>query len=216
MKASLFIFITLVAIIAGIIYFGNTSIATTSQTEQTFALEQARDWHEVELERYRNMTSAIDQFVWIASIGSGVALSIFLLGAAWHGTGYIKMKSSLIFPASTGQKPLVMEQGIGYSIIRDPNIQTASADVVTKPSMLKQAQSLFVSGAALPVSHAPQEHAREAVERAQNIQLTLAANGKIPKTASAPKINPVPDFIDADTHIARDFFVVENGEKRII
>ena len=110
--------------------------------------------------------------------GAGLGGAIFLIQAGYYGGQTIKTRSQLIHSSANGQMPLVITRGLGYEIIRDPNLQIESTSYLQLPSPKEQVKSLLGQSIEFKPLEAPRisnENQIRVATQAQSVKLMIAA-----------------------------------------
>lgn len=218
-----------VIIVAMILVFGayegvrfvvaNQSAATLNQediADRQSDRRQKEEWTRLEQERYESMTTAINVFAFILSVG--VSLSL-VAGTFWitYQFGNYLYNRSVVHYARDGIKPIILERGDGYSIVRDTNLSTEANSIIQTPTLGSNARhALKGQERQIPIDRTvtTNDPVKQLVAaRAQNIQLASVLPQKPTRKQIEKTLEKEEEIINANYRPTREFTIVDaNGE----
>lgn len=105
-------------------------------------LLQDQDWHEAEMVRYKQFTTALGIFFLISAVGLSAGIVIFAIGGSYYKVQALAVKAGLVYSNENGQFPINIVRGAGYQITHDPNLQLEPSHTMLLPSATQKVQGL--------------------------------------------------------------------------
>jgi hypothetical protein len=219
-----------VIIIAMIVVFGAvegskhfaspvSALNTEDVADRQAARKEREEWARLEMDRYSSFTFALNIFTTILSVG--VSLSL-VAGTFWitYQAGNFLYNRSVVHYAKDGIKPVFMERGDGYTIVRDTNLSTEATSIIETPTFGNKARhTLKNHERQTPVDKtlpAPEPVKQLIAARAQQVQLASLSSRK-PTTKQIEKAaKEDEEIINATFRPTREFTIVDtSGEKSL-
>ena len=112
-------------------------------------LAHQSEMHAIARQRERDISAALELFVYAAAISSGVGLCILIIGGARRIVAGLDTRSRLIYPAPDGQMPLYVMRRMGAETVHDANRAISATTIAAFPTPI-QALRALVDGQTIP------------------------------------------------------------------
>lgn len=189
------------------------------------ALQEQKDWHEQSLMTTQQISIFITIAEGIILLGIAFGIATLAIQGGYYLGQMIRTKSSLVYSGYDGQMPLVITRGLGYEIIRDPNLHVSATNALQLPSPKDKINLLLGKPVEFKLLAPPVENQNQQTKiatQAQAIRLVRASMSSTQDKVIQKQIRknveervpeqlkaPMEDIITVEARNPREFKIVD-------